>query len=89
MNNRGMAPSHALLVNEPISSPAAWFSRALCILQPAFTLTGQVIGYGAMGTQEAYLGKGRVEIDNNRVDNDIRPGAIGNRYAEFMIRRSC
>ncbi len=50
------------------------------------SLLGQAIDYalGQWPTLEVYLGDGRVEIDNNRVENAIRPTAVGKKNWLFM-----
>ena len=50
------------------------------------SLLGQAIDYalGQWSTLGAYLGDGRVEIDNNRVENAIRPTAVGKKNWLFM-----
>jgi len=47
---------------------------------------GQAIDYalGQWTTLEVYLGEGRVEIDNNLVENAIRPTAIGKKNWLFI-----
>ena len=42
---------------------------------------------GQWRTLEVYLGDGRVEIDNNLVENAIRPTAIGKNYAQLSVMR--
>jgi transposase len=50
------------------------------------SLLGQAIDYALAQwpTLAVYLGDGRVEIDNNRVENAIRPTAVGKRNWLFM-----
>ena len=50
------------------------------------SLLGQAVDYalGQWSTLEVYLKKGRVEIDNNLVENAIRPTAIGKKNWLFM-----
>jgi transposase len=50
------------------------------------SLTGQAINYtlGQWSTLEVYLEDGRVEIDNNLVENAIRPTAIGKKNWLFI-----
>ena len=43
---------------------------------------------GLWPTLEVYLADGRVEIDNNLVENAIRPTAIGKNYAQLSVMRS-
>ncbi len=55
------------------------------------SLLGTAIDYalGQWRTLEVYLADGRVEIDNNLVENAIRPTAIGKNYAQLSIMRRC
>lgn len=50
------------------------------------SLLGQAIDYalGQWSTLQAYLGDGRIEIDNNLVENAIRPTAIGKKNWLFI-----
>lgn len=50
------------------------------------SLIGQAIDYalGQWSTLQLYLGDGRVEIDNNLVENAIRPTALGKKNWLFM-----
>ena len=50
------------------------------------SLLGQAIDYtlGQWGTLETYLADGRVEIDNNLVENAIRPTAVGKKNWLFI-----
>jgi len=50
------------------------------------SLLGQAIDYtlGQWSTLEIYLGDGRIEIDNNLVENAIRPTAIGKKNWLFV-----
>jgi transposase len=50
------------------------------------SLLGQAIDYALAqwSTLTVYLGDGRVEIDNNRVENAIRPTAVGKKNWLFM-----
>lgn len=50
------------------------------------SLLGQAVEYALAqwSTLEVYLGNGRVEIDNNLVENAIRPTAIGKKNWLFM-----
>ena len=50
------------------------------------SLIGQAIDYALAqwSALEVYLGDGRVEIDNNRVENAIRPTAVGKKNWLFM-----
>jgi len=50
------------------------------------SLLGQAIDYtlGQWPTLEVFLREGRVEIDNNLVENAIRPTAIGKKNWLFM-----
>jgi transposase len=50
------------------------------------SLLGQAIDYtlGQWSTLETYLTDGRVEIDNNRVENAIRPTAVGKKNWLFI-----
>jgi len=50
------------------------------------SLLGQAINYALAqwSTLEVYLGDGRVEIDNNRVENAIRPTAVGKKNWLFV-----
>jgi hypothetical protein len=47
---------------------------------------GQAIDYtrGQWSALQVYLGNGRVEIDNNLVENAIRPTALGKKNWLFM-----
>ena len=67
------------------------FQRALIRLKTSGrhlpqSLLGQAIDYalGQWPTLEVYLGDGRVEIDNNLVENAIRPTAIGKKNWLFI-----
>jgi len=55
------------------------------------SLLGIAIDYalGQWKTLEVYVADGRVEIDNNLVENAIRPTAIGKNYVEVLIMRRC
>jgi hypothetical protein len=55
------------------------------------SLLGQAMDYalGQWKTLEVYLADGRVEIDNNLVENAIRPTALGKNYGEVVIMRRC
>jgi hypothetical protein len=55
------------------------------------SLLGPAIDYAlSQGpTLEVYLADGRVEIDNNLVENAIRPTAIGKNYAQLSVMRRC
>jgi hypothetical protein len=50
------------------------------------SLLGQAISYalGQWSTLTVYLGDGRVEIDNNLVENAIRPTALGKKNWLFV-----
>jgi hypothetical protein len=54
------------------------------------SLLGIAMDYalGQWQTLDVYLNDGRVEIDNNLVENAIRPTALGKNYAEVLIMRS-
>jgi transposase len=63
--------------------------RALTILQPKHlpqSLTGKAIGYalGQWELLEVFVRKGRLEIDNNLVENAIRPTALGRKNWLFI-----
>lgn len=63
--------------------------RALLRVQPRVlpqSLLGQAIAYalGQWPTLTVYLGDGRVEIDNNLVENAIRPTALGKKNWLFV-----
>jgi transposase len=47
---------------------------------------GQALSYArkALGGMSAYLNDGRVEIDNNLVENEIRPSAVGKKNFLFF-----
>jgi transposase len=49
-------------------------------------LLGEAIDYalGQWSTSQVYLGNGRVEIDNNLVENAIRPTALGKKNWLFV-----
>jgi transposase len=55
------------------------------------SLMGQAIDYalGQWSTLDIYLNDGRVEIDNNLVENAIRPTALGKNYVELSVMRRC
>jgi transposase len=55
------------------------------------SLLGIALDYalGQWKTLEVYLADGRVEIDNNLVENAIRPTALGKNYVEVIIMRRC
>jgi len=50
---------------------------------------GEAMDYtlGIWSTLEVYLDDGRVEIDNNLVENAIRPTAIGKNYPQLSVMR--
>lgn len=50
------------------------------------SLTGKALGYalGQWNQLEAYVQDGRIEIDNNRVENAIRPTAVGKKNWLFV-----
>jgi transposase len=63
--------------------------KLLTILQPKHrpqSLTGKAINYalGQWELLEVYLEKGRLEIDNNLVENAIRPTALGRKNWLFI-----
>jgi transposase len=63
--------------------------RALVRVQPRMlpqSLLGQAISYalGQWSTLTVYLGDGRAEIDNNLVENAIRPTALGKKNWLFI-----
>jgi hypothetical protein len=65
------------------------FRRALSRVQPRVlpqSLLGQAISYalGQWSTLTVYLEDGRVEIDNNLVENAIRPTALGKKNWLFV-----
>lgn len=67
--------------------------RALVALKPRClpkSALGVAISYavGQWDGLEVFLADGRVEIDNNTVENAIRPTAVGKNYAEIRIMRS-
>ncbi|MCC6581797.1 MAG: IS66 family transposase [Phycisphaeraceae bacterium] len=67
----------------------ARLKRALTILQPKHlpqSLTGKAVGYalGQWDLLEVFLGKGQLEIDNNLVENAIRPAALGRKNWLFI-----
>jgi hypothetical protein len=78
--------SHSRMVMERLH-------RALAKLQPRYlpqSLLGQAIGY-ALNQWPAlarFLEHGEVEIDNNLVENAIRPTAVGKNYAQVSVMRS-
>jgi transposase len=51
---------------------------------------GQAIGYALSNWPllSVYLENGRIEIDNNLVENSIRPTALGKNYDKLGIMRS-
>lgn len=51
---------------------------------------GTAIDYtlGQWATLQMFLTDGRIEIDNNLVENAIRPTAVGKNYAEVQIMQS-
>jgi hypothetical protein len=53
------------------------------------SLLGTAIDYalGQWRTLGVYLADGRVEIDNNLVENAIRPTAIGKNYPQLSVMR--
>jgi transposase len=53
------------------------------------SLTGEAIRYalGQWHTLTGFLEDGRIEIDNNLVENAIRPSAIGKNYARSAVMR--
>ena len=55
------------------------------------SLLGTAMDYalGQWRTLEIYLAAGRVEIDNNLVENAIRPTAIGKNYPQLSVMRRC
>ena len=55
------------------------------------SLLGLALDYalGQWSTLTVYLNDGRVEIDNNLVENAIRPTAIGKNYAQLSVMRRC
>jgi len=59
----------------------------LCVVS---SLLGTAISYafGQWAGMTVYLEDGRVEIDNNLVENAIRPTALGKNYAEIRIMPS-
>jgi transposase len=62
-----------------------WFQQRLPHHLPQ-SLTGEAIGYalGLGDLLEVYLDDGRVEIDNNLVENAIRPTAVGRKNWLFI-----
>jgi len=70
------------------------FHQALNRLQNRYlpkSPMGQAISYALnqWAVLERFLEHGEVEIDNNLVENAIRPTAIGKNYAEVLIMRRC
>jgi hypothetical protein len=68
------------------------FHRALLRLRPRYlpqSPMGQAISYALnqWPTLARFLDHGEVEIDNNLVENAIRPTAIGKNYGEVVIMR--
>jgi transposase len=68
--------------------------RALNLLRPRYlpqSPMGQAISYALnqWPTLERFLDHGEVEIDNNLVENAIRPTAVGKNYVEVVIMRRC
>ena len=55
------------------------------------SLMGKAIAYALDQWQAlgVFLEDGRVEIDNNLVENAIRPTALGKNYGKVEIMRSC
>jgi hypothetical protein len=52
---------------------------------------GQAVSYALSQWEslQIYLREPNIEIDNNLVENAIRPTALGKNYEQFGIRQSC
>ncbi|CAN5481332.1 hypothetical protein BH09VER1_BH09VER1_53750 [soil metagenome] len=52
---------------------------------------GQALDYALSNWSQlgVYLGDGRLEVDNNLIENRIRPTAIGKNYPQLSVMRSC
>jgi len=50
---------------------------------------GQAMGYALnqWPTMARFLEHGEVEIDNNKVENSIRPTALGKNYPQLSVMR--
>lgn len=79
--------SHSRMVVERLD-------RTLPLLRARYlpkSLMGQAISYALnhWATLARFLDHGEVEIDNNLVENAIRPTALGKNYVEVVIMRRC
>ena len=67
--------------------------RALARLRPRYlpqSALGQAIAYALNQWPQlvGFLAHGEVELDNNLVENAIRPTALGKNYAQVSVMRS-